>query len=63
MESRKMVPMNLFAEQKQRCKHRGETCGHSREKRGWDELRVALKYIPILPYEKQIVGGNLLCAL
>jgi len=26
--------------------YREETCGHSRGRRGWDELRVALKYTP-----------------
>ena len=30
MESRRMVVMNLFAGQKQRCRHRDQTCGHSR---------------------------------
>ena len=43
MESRKMVPMNLFAGQEQRHRRREQACGHGR--RGLDELRVALRYI------------------
>ena len=39
MESRKMVPMNLFAGQKQRHRHEKQTCGHSEGSRGRDELR------------------------
>ena len=31
--------MNLFAGQKQRCRHREWTCRHNRGWRGWDELR------------------------
>ena len=37
--SRKMAPMNLFAGQEQRRKCREHTCGHSGERRAWDELR------------------------
>ena len=36
MESRKMVPMNLFAVEMQIWR---TDCGHSRGRRGWDELR------------------------
>ena len=39
MESRKMVLMNLFAEQQWRCRHREQTGEHSGGRRGWDELR------------------------
>ena len=39
MESRKMVPMNLFAGQEHRHRHREQTCGHSGRRSGWDELR------------------------
>jgi len=35
MESRKMVLMNLFAEQKWRHRHREQTCGHKRKGKGW----------------------------
>ena len=38
MESRKMVMMNLFVEQEYRCRHREQTCGNGRGRRGWDEL-------------------------
>ena len=39
LESRKMVLMNLFAWQQRRHGRRAQTCGHSRGRRGWDELR------------------------
>ena len=39
LECRKMVPMNLFAGQGKRHRHREQTCGHSRERREWEELR------------------------
>ena len=39
VESRKMVPMNLFAGQQGRCRHREQTCRHSRGRREWDGLR------------------------
>ena len=39
MESRKMILMNLFAGQEWRHRHREQTCGHSRGRRGRDELR------------------------
>ena len=41
-----MVPMNLFAGQEQRGRHREQTCGHSRERKRWGKLRVALTYTP-----------------
>ena len=40
MESRKM---NLFAGQRCRCRHRGQTYGHAGGRRGWDEERLAGK--------------------
>ena len=39
MESRKMVLMNLFVGGQQKCRHREQTCGLSRGRRGWGELR------------------------
>ena len=39
MESRKMVLMNLFAEQHWKCRHKKQTCGPSRGRRRWPELR------------------------
>ena len=39
MEFRKLLLMNLFGGQQQRCRHRQQTCGRSRERRGWGELR------------------------
>ena len=33
-----MVPMNLFAGQEQRRRHRERTCGHGWGKGGWDVL-------------------------
>ena len=45
MESRKMVLMNLYAGQQQKYRHREQTYGHSGGRRGWNELRVALKHI------------------
>ena len=37
MESRKLVPMNLFGRQQWRCRHREQPGGHSGGMRGWDE--------------------------
>ena len=37
MESRKMVLMNLFAEQQWRCRHREQTYAQGREGRGRKE--------------------------
>ena len=31
--------MNIFEGQQLRCRHREQTCGHSRGRRGWDKLR------------------------
>ena len=39
MESRKMVLMNLIAGQQWKHRHKEQICGHSGEKRVWDELR------------------------
>ena len=39
MKPKKMVLVNLFAEQQQRLRYKEETCGHSRGRRGWDRLR------------------------
>ena len=39
MESRRMVLMNLFAGQQWTCRQTEQTYGHSRGRRGWDELR------------------------
>ena len=39
MKPRKMVLMNLFAGQEQRCGYREETWGYSGRRRGWDELK------------------------
>ena len=39
MESRKMVLMNLSAEQQWRHRHREETCGPRWGRTGWDGLR------------------------
>ena len=36
-----MVLMNLFAGQEERCRHRKQICGHSREMRGWEKLGEA----------------------
>ena len=39
MESRKMILMNVFAGQQWRRRQTEQTHGHSRGRRGWDELR------------------------
>ena len=40
MESRKLVLMDRSAGQQWRCRYRKQTCGHSGERRRWDdELR------------------------
>ena len=39
MESRKMLPMNLFVGKDWRGRCREQTCGHSRGRKGWDPLR------------------------
>ena len=43
MESRKMVAMNLFAKQKQRYRHRGQTYGHQGEQRGGGRLNGEIR--------------------
>ena len=53
MEARKMVLMNPFAGQEQRCRHREQTSGQSRGKEGGK--KVAWKHM--LPYVKQLVGS------
>ena len=45
MESRKMILMNQSAGQQRRHRHREQTYGHSGGRRGWDELRAALKHV------------------
>ena len=44
VESRKIVLMNLFSGQEYRLRHTEQTYRHREGRRGWDELRVALKY-------------------
>ena len=44
MESRKIVLMNLFAGPQWRHRHREETCGHSKGRRGRDKFRGAWKH-------------------
>ena len=39
LESRKVVQMNLFAGQEERCRCREQLCGHRGERRGWVQLR------------------------
>ena len=38
VKSRKMVQINLFSEQEQRCRHREWTHGHRVREGEWDEL-------------------------
>ena len=54
MEARKMVLMNLFAGQEQRCRHREQTSGQSRGKGGWEESSSETYMIP---YVKQLGGS------
>ena len=60
MESRKMVQMNLFAKQKQRCRYREQTYGHQGEKgkggMSW-EIRTDIHTLLCI---KQITNGILL---
>ena len=59
MESRKMVPMNLFAVQQWKHRHRGQTAGYSGEgEGGMNSARSMETYT--LPYIKQIASRNLL---
>ena len=51
MESRKMVPMDLFARQQWRNRHREETYGHG-ERGGQDEIYERITWKFILPYVK-----------
>ena len=64
---RKMVLMNLSVELQWRCRHRKQTHGHSRGKRGRDELKeqhwnilIMLHPLHILPCVKGMARGNLL---
>ena len=59
MESRKMVLMNLFAEQQWRCRHREQTCGHKREGDGGTNGECRMETYT-LPHVKQIASKNLL---
>ena len=45
MDSRKFVLVNLFAGQDWRGRHGEETCEHSRGRREWGKLRVALNHL------------------
>ena len=55
MECRKMVQMNLFTEQQWRCRHRKQTCGHSRRQ----IERVTLTCVHY-HMQSSIASGNLL---
>ena len=55
-----MVLMSLFAGQQQRRRHREQTCGHSRGRRGWDGLRESHGNIHMTTCEIDS-QGNLLC--
>ena len=61
MEYRKMVLMNLFAVQQQRCRHREQTYW-KRAVVGRKE-RVEQMETHILPYVKKTANGNLLYEL
>ena len=56
MESRKMILMNLFAEQQWRHRHREQTCGHSGEGEGGTNWKSDGETY-ILPYINQIAMG------
>ena len=51
MESRNMILINLFSGEQWRRRHREQTCGHSRGRRGWDELREQRGNIYITIYK------------
>ena len=51
MESRKMVLMNLFAGQQWRHRHREQTCGNSRGRRGGTNGKSGMETYA-LPYVK-----------
>ena len=42
MESRKMILINLFSGQQQRCRHKKQACGHKGERREWVTLPYEL---------------------
>ena len=45
MESRKIIQMNLFPRQEQRCRGKEQTCGHSGGRKGQDKLGDYDQYI------------------
>ena len=46
-----MILINLFSGEQGRRRHREQTCGHSRGRRGWDELREQRGNIYITIYK------------
>ena len=50
-----MILMNLFSGEQWRRRHREQTCGHSRGRRGWDKLREqhGNNYITIYKIDSQ----------
>ena len=58
MDSRKIVLMKLFAGQEYRHRHREQTCGHRRWRRGWDRPTGALKHTHYICKER--ANGKLL---
>ena len=56
MKSRKMVKMSLCAGQQRRHRHKEQTFGLSGRRRGWDDLRVALKHIHYHVKDREPVG-------
>ena len=52
MESRKMVPMNLFARQQWRNRHREQTYGHEEGAEGEGECIERVTWKLTLPYVK-----------
>ena len=55
-ESRKVVQMNLFAGQEQRCRHGEQTYGRGSGGVNWESRTD----IPTVPWVNQIASGNLL---
>ena len=51
-----MVLMNLFAGQEERFRHRKQTCGRSREMRGWEKLESSIETRTLC----EIASGKLL---
>ena len=48
MESRKIKLMNLLAEKQQKHRHREQTYGYNKRRRGWDELNSSMEtYITV----------------